>query len=62
LCAACLERAVRRGAAGRGGGRGWLPALMLLAGLLLSWIWFLGAGAGVSEIVLRMERAAWRNQ
>jgi hypothetical protein len=62
LCAACLERAARPGVAGRGGRRGLAPALMLLAGLLLSWICFLGAGQGISEIVLRMERAAWRNR
>jgi len=62
LCAACLEKAARRSSTGGGAGRRLFPALMLLAGLLLSWICFLGAGAGVSEIVLRMERAAWRNR
>jgi hypothetical protein len=60
LCAACLEKAGHRSSTGRGGRL--FPALMLLAGLLLSWICFLGAGAGVSEIELRMERAAWRNR
>jgi hypothetical protein len=60
LCAACLEKAARRSSTGRG--RRLFPALMLLAGLLLSWACFLGAGAGVSAIVLRMERAAWQSR
>src|SRR5436190_23739851 len=61
LCAACLRKAV---AAGRPRGRAGAVAraLLLVGGLALAWVIFLGIAGGVSEFTARMERAAWQNR
>jgi len=62
LCSKCLAAGARGALAGLGGARKLIPILMLLAGLFLAWMFFLGAGAGAAELELRMERAAWQDR
>src|SRR5207302_10246064 len=57
LCAACLRKAVLAGRP-RGGSGGVAKVLLLLGGLALAWVIFLGIAGGVSEFTARMEQAA----
>ena len=61
LCAACLRKALvlagPRRTAGRIG-----EVLLLIGGLLLSWMIFLGVAGGVSEFAARTEQAVWQNR
>ena len=61
LCAVCLRKALV-GSRPRGGPGGVAKVLLLIGGLVLSWIIFLGVAGGVSEFTARMEQAAWQNR
>lgn len=63
LCAACLRLSgVSRAAAGRQAWRSLLPGGMLLAGLLLSWIFFYGAAGSLSFFSERAEQSSWQSR
>ena len=63
LCAACLRGLVRSGASGRGAvGRRLAPALMALAGLLLAWFLFFGAGETMIWLTGQVEQGAWQER
>lgn len=59
LCASCLRKALDEAASRRRRTRGIPPALLLAGGILLSWSIFLILAGGVSELLVRMEQAAW---
>jgi hypothetical protein len=59
LCAACLRKALE-GAGAKRSARGVPGAVLLGAGLAISWAVFLILAGGVSELLARMEQAAWR--
>ena len=61
LCAACLRKALVAAAPRRKSARV-VGVLLLVGGLLLSWVFFLGFAGGVSELTARMEQAAWQNR
>ena len=66
LCAACLHRIARlrqddRATKGRGI-RKLAPALMALAGIVLSWVIFFGAGEALLTIAVRAEQTSWQNR
>jgi hypothetical protein len=58
LCASCLNSLAGRALSRRPGFRRLLPAALALAGILLSWIVFYGAGEAVILITTRMEQSA----
>src|SRR6185295_18397917 len=60
LCAACLHNALAVAKPGRSAGRVG-EMLLLIGGLLLSWLMFLGVAGGVSEYTARLEQTAWQN-
>src|SRR5690349_16700517 len=61
LCAACLRKALAVAGPRRAAGRV-REAMLLIGGLVLSWVIFLGLAGGVSEYTARMEQAAWLNR
>ena len=61
LCAACLRKAMAA-VRPRRTARRFSEVLLLIGGLLLSWLIFLGVAGGVSEFTARMEQAAWQNR
>jgi len=62
LCAACLDRLTHTAQAKASGLRKLVPAGMALAGILLSWMLFYGAGEALILITGRMEQASWRSR
>ena len=63
LCAACLRVLVSARASRRGGmGRRMAPALLALAGLLLAWVLFFGAGETLIWFTGRVEQGAWQER
>jgi hypothetical protein len=58
LCASCLNALVRTGASRQTGMRRLLPTAMALAGILLAWVVFYGAGEAFLLISTRMEQTA----
>lgn len=58
LCASCLNALARTRRSRRGGMRRVLPAAMALAGILVAWIVFYGAGEALLLITTRMEQTA----
>jgi hypothetical protein len=62
LCASCLKALARTVPLRRGGIRRLLPAGMLLAGILLAWIVFFGAGAAFNLFASRMEQSSWQSR
>lgn len=62
LCASCLGK-LAGGRTARGAGlRRLLPAAMALAGLLLAWIVFYGAGEAMILLTSRMEQTSWQSR
>ena len=61
LCASCLSGMVnaRHSRATRGRA---LPAGMAIAGILLAWVVFFGAGETLAWVVTRMEQTSWHNR
>ena len=62
LCAACLERLTRVPQAKPSSLRKLAPVAMALAGILLSWMLFYGAGEAMILITGRIEQSSWRNR
>jgi hypothetical protein len=58
LCAECLRKTAGIGPARKSRMRRLYPAAMALAGFLLAWAIFFGAGRGMIEVVGRMEQSA----
>ena len=56
LCASCLIAVARSRQPGRAGMRRLLPAAMALAGILLAWTVFYGAGEALILFANRMEQ------
>src|SRR2546423_1786774 len=61
LCALCLRNAMLAAAPRRASGAV-RQVLLLVAGLLIAWIFFLSMGGIVSEISERRELAEWRTR
>src|SRR5215831_6577490 len=59
LCAACLRARVRAAAPRRGR---MSPVALVVAGLLLAWLLFYGAGRSLILITARMQEAAWEDR
>lgn len=61
LCATCLQAVARAGEERRGTGRKFLPAGMVLFGLVLAWFVFDGVGQAFLESMVRPE-SSWQNR
>ena len=66
LCAACLNSLAvarrRSWPAERGGLRRLAPFAMGIAGIMLAWLVFLGAGEAMLTLAIRAEQTAWQNR
>ena len=68
LCAACLRSLTRAREGERGGGRGLrglrrlVPVAMALAGIVIAWGVFFGAGEAMLTLAVRAEQTAWQNR
>ena len=62
LCAACLRSVARAAAARRGKLRRLAAVGLTLAGVILAWAVFFGAGEGLITITERSERMAWQSR
>ena len=60
LCAACLRAVAQAASARRGKLRRLAAVGMALAGVLLAWAIFFGAGESLIAITERSERASWQ--
>jgi hypothetical protein len=60
LCAACLRSAAQAAAARRGKLRRLAAVGMTVAGVLLAWAIFFGAGESLIAITERSERVSWQ--
>jgi len=61
LCAACLRAAARESRPARRIFRRFLPAGMALAGLVLAWFVFYGAGEALLESTAHLEQSIWQS-
>jgi hypothetical protein len=62
LCAACLKALAHAPPSRAGGVRRLVPAGMLLAGILLAWLVFFGAGAAFHLFASRLEQSSWQTR
>jgi len=62
LCATCLAAVSQTAHTKRRAWQRLLPAATLLAGLLLAWIFFYGAGQTISFFIDRAEQSSWLNR
>ena len=62
LCAACLDALTHPAQPKTTGLRRLRPTAMALAGILLAWVIFYGAGETLILITGRIEQSAWRNR
>ncbi len=62
LCARCLEALVRTEGVRPKSGRPMTSLWMAVAGLLLAWMFFYGAGQALILITGRMEQTSWQNR
>ena len=62
LCAPCLDALIHPAQPKTTGLRRLRPAAMALAGILLAWVIFYGAGETLILITGRIEQSAWRNR
>ena len=66
LCAACLNSLAlarqQSRPAKRGGLRRLAPVGMAVAGILLAWLVFFGAGETMLTLAIRAEQTAWQNR
>jgi hypothetical protein len=62
LCAACLKTLAQVPTSRRGGLRRLIPAAMALAGILLAWLVFFGAGAAFNLFASRLEQSSWQSR
>jgi hypothetical protein len=59
LCAACLSAQVRERQPRRGR---FAPAALAVAGILLAWLLFYGAGRTLILVTARIQEAAWEDR
>jgi hypothetical protein len=62
LCASCLLAGARKLPARKPGVRRMVPAVMLVAGIVLAWLVFFGAGAAFNLFASRLEQSSWPGQ
>ncbi|HTS25286.1 MAG TPA: hypothetical protein VMH81_05395 [Bryobacteraceae bacterium] len=62
LCASCLKSLAQAQPLRRNRMRRFVPAAMLLAGILLAWLVFFGAGAAFNLFASRMEQSSWQSR
>jgi hypothetical protein len=62
LCASCLHALTHTGSAKVSGWRKLIPAAMAMAGILLAWVIFWGAGETLILFTGRIEQSSWRNR
>ncbi|HEV2444992.1 MAG TPA: hypothetical protein VGS58_03685 [Candidatus Sulfopaludibacter sp.] len=62
LCAACLAREAQPGEARRSRLRGFAPAAMALAGLLLAWVVLFGVSESLLILAERAEQSSWQTR
>ena len=62
LCATCLVRVARARPSRRASMRRLLPAAMALAGILLAWVVYYGAGEALILLTTRMEQTSWQDR
>ncbi|HLK67830.1 MAG TPA: hypothetical protein VKU19_30570 [Bryobacteraceae bacterium] len=62
LCASCLKAQSQTSRKRSGRLRRMLPAGMLVAGILLAWLVFFGAGAVFNLFASRMEQTSWQDR
>lgn len=62
LCAACLGRIARAAGRKRRPFRRLAPAAMTIAGLLLAWLVWFGAGESLLILAQRAEQSSWQNR
>ena len=62
LCASCLLLGARKAPAGKSRSRRLVPAGMLIAGIVLAWLVFFGAGAAFNLFASRLEQSSWQGQ
>ena len=62
LCASCLKALAQTPPSRRGGMGLLVPAGMLLAGILLAWLVFFGAGAAFNLFASRLEQSSWQSR
>src|ERR1700694_295370 len=61
LCAACLSK-IERAATSHRAGRRLVPAGLALAGVIVAWLFFYGAGEALILITSRMEQTSWQSK
>ena len=62
LCASCLLAGARKAPVRNSKARRLVPAGMLVAGIVLAWLVFFGAGAAFNLFASRLEQSAWQGQ
>jgi hypothetical protein len=62
LCASCLKSIARERKARRSKLRRWSTLGMALAGVILAWALFYGAGQALIESSAHLEQSAWQSQ
>ncbi len=62
LCAACLSALGRGRTTSKSSARRLVPAAMFLAGLVLAWLVFFGAGAAFNLFASRLEQSSWQTR
>ncbi len=62
LCAACLNAIARTTTPRRSRMGRFVPAGMLIAGLVLAWVAFYSAGQAMNLLVSRLEQSAWQSR
>ena len=62
LCAACLRSLTRAQQGERAGGRRLTQVAMALAGIVMAWVIFFGAGEAMLTLAVRAEQTACQNR